>query len=65
MNNEFQRGYEAAYTELYDAVDSLDHPANCAGCRPCVLFQYLLRDITEDLTEILTPDELATLKSFF
>ena len=62
-SEEFRQGYEAAYTELYAAIDSDDHPARCAGCRPCVVFRALLRSIMKDLRQRLTEDEVETLNS--
>lgn len=63
ISEEFRQGYEAAYTELYAAIDSEDHPGRCAGCRPCVLFRALLKSIMKDLRQRLTADEVETLNS--
>lgn len=60
---DLQRGYKAAYTELYAAIDSDDHPGRCAGCRPCVLFRAFLKDTMRDLAQNLSRPEADTLNA--
>ena len=31
----YATGYDAGYVEIHAALDEIDHPANCGGCRPC------------------------------
>ena len=60
-NSDFQRGYETAYAEIYAAVDSDDHPANCWGCRACGVMRTVLEDSMRRLGGKMTPEEFDTL----
>lgn len=62
-SEEFQRGYEAAYNEIYAAIKSADHPTNCGGCRACDVFRALLTDIQEDMRRTLSQDEIDTVNA--
>ena len=35
-------GYKAAYAEIYVALDDLDHPSHCDGCRLCEVMKATL-----------------------
>ena len=57
MNSEYQRGYEAAYTEIYAAIESEDHPANCGTCRACGVMRTVLEDAMTTLGRKLSQDD--------
>ncbi len=57
MSSEYQRGYEAAYAELYAAIDSEDHPANCGTCRACGLMRTVIEDAMTTLGRKLSQDD--------
>ena len=57
QNGEYQRGYEAAYTEIYAAIDSDDHPRNCGNCRACGVMRSVLEDAFGQLATMLTEEE--------
>lgn len=61
MSSEYQRGYEAAYAELYAAIDSGDHPYNCDGCRACGLFRTVVEDAVRTLARKLSTEDFWTL----
>lgn len=61
MNSEYQRGYEAAYTEIYADIDSDDHPANCGTCRACGVMRTVLEDAMTTLGQKLSQDDFWTL----
>lgn len=61
MSSEYQRGYEAAYAELYAAIDSDDHPANCGTCRACGVMRTVLEDAMTTLGRKLSQDDFWTL----
>lgn len=61
MSTEYQRGYEAAYTEIYAAIDSDDHPANCGTCRACGVMRTVLEDAMSTLGRKLSQDDFWTL----
>lgn len=57
MNSEYQRGYEAAYTEIYAAIDSDDHSANCGTCRACGVMRTVLEDAMTTLGQKLSQED--------
>ena len=57
----YYQGYEAAYTELYAAIDSDDHPRNCGVCRACGVIRTVIEDTFLKLGGLLTPEEFDTL----
>ena len=57
MSSEYQRGYEAAYTEIYAAIESEDHPANCGTCRACGVMRTVLEDAMTTLGRKLSQDD--------
>ena len=54
-------GYEAAYTEIYAAIESDDHPRNCGDCRACGVMRSVIEDAMMQLGRKLSVDELLTL----
>ena len=56
-NNDYQRGYEAAYAEIYAAIDSDDHPARCGSCRACGVMRTVLEDAMTTLGRKLSQDD--------
>ncbi len=56
-STDYQRGYEAAYAEIYAAIDSDDHPANCGDCRACGVMRTVLEDSMRRLGGKMTPEE--------
>ena len=61
-SEEYLRGYEAAYAEIYAAIDSGDHPGICGGeCRACGVMRSVIEDTLLNLGRILTEDEFATM----
>ena len=56
--SEYQKGYEAAYLEIYATIDSDEHPKICGGeCRPCGVIRTALEDGMRRIGARLTPDE--------
>ena len=49
VSMDYQRGYEAAYAEIYAAVDSEDHPANCRECRACGVIRQVIESTFMEL----------------
>ena len=60
-STDYRRGYETAYAEIYAAVDSEDHPANCGECRACGVMRTVLEDAFAHLGRKLTPEEFSVL----
>ena len=56
-------GYNAAYAEIYAALDDLDHPRHCDGCRPCEVMKETLSWTMRSLSRHLSQDEFYTLAS--
>lgn len=63
ISSEYQNGYETAYTEIYVAIDSEDHPRNCGTCRACGVIRAVLEDTLMQLCRLLTEDEFDTLSA--
>ena len=57
MSSEYQRGYEAAYAEIYAAIDSEDHPKNCGTCRACGVMRTVLEDAMTTLGRKLSQED--------
>ena len=57
----YQQGYDAAYAEIYAAVDSEDRPANCGECRACGVMRTVLEDSMRRLGGKMTLEEFNTL----
>ncbi len=54
-------GYNQAYTEIYAALDDLDHPRHCDGCRPCEVMKATLAWSMQSLSRRLTQEEFYAL----
>ena len=54
-------GYNQAYAEVYAALDDLDHPRHCDGCRACEVMQATLVWSMRSLSRHLSQDEFYTL----
>ena len=61
MNSDYQRGYDAAYAEIYAAIDSEDHPANYSTCKACGVMRMVLEDAMTTLGRKLSQDDFWTL----
>ena len=59
--SDYQRGYEAAYAEIYAAIDSDDHPANCGTCRACGVMRTVLENAMTTLGRKLSQDDFWSL----
>ena len=57
----YQDGYNAAYGEIYGALDDLDHPRKCDGCRPCGVMKATMEWAMRSLSRKLTQDEFYAL----
>ena len=57
----YEAGYNAAYTEIYKALDDSDHTRHCAGCRPCGVMKSVIEWTMQGLGPLLTEDEFNTL----
>ena len=53
--------YDAAYAEIYAALDDLDHARKCGGCRPCEVMKATLEWMMQGLSRRLSQDEFYTL----
>ena len=47
------RGYEAALTEIYAAIESEDHPRNCGDCRACGVIRAAIESCFSELARLL------------
>ena len=56
-NTDYERGYNDAYAEIYAAIDSDDHPANCGTCRACGLMRTVLGESLMTLGRKLSQDD--------
>jgi len=56
-SSDYQRGYETAYGEIYAAINSDDHPANCGDCRACGVMRTVLEDAMTTLGRKLSQDD--------
>ena len=61
MSQEYQRGYDAALAEIYSALDSNDHPANCGSCRACGIIRSVIEDTFTRLSLLLPPEDVEAL----
>ena len=59
--NDYQRGYEAAYAEIYAAINSEDHPANCGDCRACGVMRTVLEESLMELGKKLSQEDFWSL----
>ena len=60
-NENFNQGKEAAYAEMYAAIDSDDHPRICGGtCRPCGVMRATLEKFLLQLGRIMDPGDYQT-----
>lgn len=59
--SDYQRGYDAAYAEIYAAINSDDHPANCGTCRACGVMRTVLEDAMTTLGRKLSQDDFWSL----
>ena len=57
----YEDGYNAAYAEIYAALDDLDHARKCDGCRPCEVMKATLEWMMQGLSRRLSQDEFYTL----
>ena len=57
----YEAGYNAAYAEIYAALDDLDHPRRCDGCRPCEAMKATLEWMMQGLSRRLSQEEFYTL----
>ncbi|MYC38087.1 MAG: hypothetical protein F4X66_14405 [Chloroflexi bacterium] len=57
----YEAGYNAAYAEIYAALDDLDHPRRCDGCRPCEVMKATLEWMMQGLSRRLTQEEFYSL----
>ena len=60
-DSDYQRGYDDAYTEIYAAIDSDDHPTNCGTCRACGVIRTVLEDAMTTLERKLSQHDFWTL----
>lgn len=59
--NPYTAGYEAAYSEIYAALNSADHLDECGECRPCGVAREIVEILMETLSRKLTQEEFFTL----
>ena len=52
---------DAAYVEIYTALDDLDHARRCDGCRPCEVIKATLEWAMRSLSRNLSQDEFNAL----
>ena len=60
-DSDYQAGYEAAYAEVYAAIQSDKHPRECGHCRACGLMRAVIEDAMFTLGLKLTEEEFSTL----
>ena len=57
----YAAGRDTAYSEIYAALDDLDHARKCDGCRPCEVMKATLEWMMQGLIRRLSQDEFYTL----
>lgn len=57
----YEAGYNAAHAEIYAALDDLDHPRRCDGCRPCGVMKTSIEWAMRNLSRRLSQDEFYAL----
>ncbi len=57
----FAAGRDAAYVEIYTALDDLDHARRCDGCRACEVMKETLMWTMRGLSRDLGQDDFYTL----
>ena len=54
---EYRRGFEAAHSEMWAAIDG-DHPNECGGtCWACEVMKAVIEDALHTMNSIMTEDE--------
>ena len=57
----FNQDKEAAYAEMYAAIESEDHPGICGGrCRPCGVMRTTLEKFLLQLGQLMDPEDFRT-----
>ena len=54
----YQRGYDAAYGELYRSANSNEHHEGCDSCRACGVVAEVAENVVEQLASWMTEAEL-------
>ena len=57
----YQDGYNAAYAEIYAAIESEDHPRQCGSCRACGVMKSVIEEMMLTLSRKLTGEEFSAL----
>ena len=53
----YQKGYDAAFGEIYSVSAKLDHHAACGSCRVCGVITTVIEDMVEQLAAWMEPEE--------
>ena len=59
----YSEGIEAAYKEIYYAIESDDHPRNCGPCRACWLIRSVIEDTFLSVGSMLSPEDFTTMRN--
>ena len=63
--NPYTAGYEAAFREIYAAVNEEGHAASCGECRPCGVFKEIVELLMDTLASKCTQEEFFSLAMIF
>ena len=53
----YQKGYDAAFTEIYRVSAQLDHHTVCGSCRVCGVITTVIEDVVGQLAAWMEPEE--------
>ena len=59
--SDYQRGYDAALADIYEALDSDDHPRNCGTCRSCGVIRSVIESTFMELGRQLPLEDFEAL----
>lgn len=53
----YQRGYDAAFAEIYRVSSNLDHHQVCGSCRVCGVITTIIEDVVQQLAAWMEDEE--------
>ena len=53
----YQKGYDAAFIEIYKVSAQLDHHTVCGSCRVCGVITTVIEDVVQQLAAWMEPEE--------
>ena len=56
----YRAGYDAAFTEIYAALNGDDHVEGCGTCRACGVMRAVIEDMISTVAKKMTTEEFLT-----